>query len=79
MKECSFKPENPPFFSQTRVILPMLVLEWGAGSRAAAAAGQVDRGPVQRIHFVSALVDEAYEYLHLHLTASVLQARKHLL
>ena len=48
---------------KTRVILPMLILE----------LAQPDR--LVRLHFLSQLIDEAYYYLHRHLTASLMCRR----
>ena len=48
---------------KTRVILPMLVLELAHSDR------------LVRLHFLSQLIDEAYYYLHRHLTASLMGRR----
>lgn len=48
---------------KTRVILPMLVLELARSDR------------FVRLHFLSQLIDEAYYYLHRHLTASLMGRR----
>jgi hypothetical protein len=45
---------------KTRVIVPMLVLHWGAQRK------------LVRLHFLSQLLPEAFEFLHEHLTAGVL-------
>lgn len=65
-----FLIENPGAITQlnmgegkTRVILPMLVLELARSDR------------FVRLHFLSQLIDEAYYYLHRHLTASLMGRR----
>ena len=49
---------------KTRVILPLLALHWGRNADC-----------VQRLHFLPALIDEAYDYLHRNLCASVLNVK----
>ena len=49
---------------KTRVMLPMLVLHWGSRAR------QVDA--VVRLHFLSQLLQEAFDFLHRNLSSSVL-------
>ncbi|CAM9708595.1 unnamed protein product, partial [Scytosiphon promiscuus] len=51
---------------KTRVILPLLLLHWAVSSRDAA---------VVRLHFLSALISEGYEFLHHSLTGSLLQRK----
>lgn len=48
---------------KTRVILPLLLLHWATPS---------DSGAVVRLHFLRALIAEAYEFLHHALTGSLL-------
>ena len=48
---------------KTRVILPMLLLHLAQGDK------------LVRLHFLSQLIDEAYYYLHRHLTASLMCRR----
>lgn len=48
---------------KTKVILPLLLLHWATPS---------DSGAVVRLHFLSALIAEAYEFLHHALTGSLL-------
>ena len=48
---------------KTRVILPMIILEVATPER------------LVRLHMLSQLLGEGYEYLHLHLTASLMQRR----
>lgn len=50
---------------KTRVILPLLLLHWAKPSRHRDAA-------VVRLHFLRALIDEAYQFLHNTLTGSIL-------
>ncbi|CAM9681753.1 unnamed protein product, partial [Ectocarpus sp. 8 AP-2014] len=51
---------------KTRVILPLLLLHWATPS---------DDAAVVRLHFLSALIAEAYEFLHHALTGSLLGRR----
>ena len=51
---------------KTRVILPMIILH---------QTSQEEKGPVVRVHLLSSLFDEAYEFLHKNLCASVLMRR----
>ncbi|CAM9858519.1 unnamed protein product [Ectocarpus sp. 6 AP-2014] len=51
---------------KTRVILPLLLLHWATPS---------DNAAVVRLHFLSALIAEAYEFLHHALTGSLLGRR----
>ncbi|CAM9452387.1 unnamed protein product [Ectocarpus fasciculatus] len=51
---------------KTRVILPLLLLHWATPS---------DDAEVVRLHFLSALIAEAYEFLHHTLTGSLLGRR----
>ena len=48
---------------KTRVILPMMILEMATPER------------LVRLHMLSQLLGEGYEYLHLHLTASLMRRR----
>ena len=48
---------------KTRVILPMLALHWARG------------GEVVRLNFISTLLDEAFDFLHQHLCASMLRRK----
>ena len=52
---------------KTRVILPMLILS------------MANQNSLVRLHFLSALLGEVYEYLHRHLTASLFLRRLYLL
>eukprot|EP00903_Cladosiphon_okamuranus_P011180 g10551.t1 len=49
---------------KTRVILPLLVLHWAVPS---------EKGAVVRLHFLSALIGEAFDYLHHILTGTLLE------
>ena len=51
---------------KTRVIVHMLALHWTEDPR---------RRVIVRIHFLSQLLEEAFEFLHEALTASVLQKK----
>lgn len=51
---------------KTRVILPLLLLHWAVASR---------DGAVVRLHFLSSLISEAYEFLHHSLTGSLLRRK----
>ena len=50
---------------KTRVILPLLVLHWAVPSE--------EDGAVVRMHFLSALIGEAFDYLHHVLTGTLLE------
>ena len=54
---------------ETRVILPMLVMYFSLKN---GVNGHYSREKITRLHFLSALINEAYNYLQNHLTASIL-------
>ena len=69
---CCFVSFSPLLYlAQTRVILPMLVLHCSF-QRDNSLSQQYVRNKVPRLHFLSALFEEAYKYLQNHLSASIL-------
>jgi hypothetical protein len=52
---------------KTRVILPMLILYWRSEAKYS--------NFIQRHHFLSQLIEEAFQYLHYHICASVFNVK----
>eukprot|EP00854_Cymbomonas_tetramitiformis_P000643 gene643-1076_t len=55
---------------KTRVILPMLALHHFSKQRQRRDAGEQQQGATLRMYFLSALIHEAYDFLHRHLCGS---------
>ena len=58
---------------KTRVILPMLALQWAHTHSASGTPAR--QRPIVRLHFLPQLMNEAYDHLHHCLTASLLNHR----